>query len=143
MPHGRRWIAGLLILFAVAPSACSAAAKEEATLKDPATLEAIDGSDISRITLTSEAAERVDIQTDTALEAGSDVVIPYAALFYTATGETWAYTNPEPLTFVRVPVVVDDIRGDRAFLSDGPPAGMEVVTQGATDLYGTETDVEE
>ena len=30
----------------------------------------------------------------------------------------------------------------RAFLSDGPPTGMEVVTQGASELYA-ETDVEE
>ena len=74
---------------------------------------------------------------------GPETVIPYAAVFYTATGDTWAYTNPEPLTFVRVPIVVDRIRGDRAFLSDGPPSGMEVVTQGAAELYGTETDVEE
>jgi hypothetical protein len=124
-------------------SACSAVPEEEEALNEPATLEAIDGSDVSRITLTAEAVERVDIQSDPALDARTGVVIPYSALFYTATGDTWAYTNPEPLTFVRVPVVVDHISGDRAFLSDGPPAGMEVVTQGATELYGTETDVEE
>jgi multidrug efflux pump subunit AcrA (membrane-fusion protein) len=143
MPHGRRWIAGLLILSGVVLSACSAVPEEEEALNEPATLEAIDGSDVSRITLTAEAVERVDIQSDPALDARTGVVIPYSALFYTATGDTWAYTNPEPLTFVRVPVVVDHISGDRAFLSDGPPAGMEVVTQGATELYGTETDVEE
>jgi len=142
MPHGRRWMAGLLILSGVLLSACSAVAEEEA-LNEPATLEAIEGSDVSRITLTAEAAERVDIQTDPALDAGSGVVIPYAAVFYTASGDTWTYTNPEPLTFVRVPIVVDHIRGDRAFLSDGPPPGMEVVTQGASELYGTETNVEE
>jgi len=143
MPHGRRWIAGLLILSGVVLSACSAVPEEEEALNEPATLEAVDGSDVSRITLTAEAVERVDIQSDPTLDARTGVVIPYSALFYTATGDTWAYTNPEPLTFVRVPVVVDHISGDRAFLSDGPPAGMEVVTQGATELYGTETDVEE
>ena len=143
MPHGRRWIAGLLILSGVVLSACSTVPEEEEALNEPATLEAVDGSDVSRITLTAEAVERVDIRSDPALDAGAGVEIPYAALFYTASGDTWTYTNPEPLTFVRVPVVVDHIRGDRAFLSDGPPAGMEVVTQGATELYGTETDVEE
>lgn len=143
MPHGRRWMAGLLILSGVLLSACSAVAQEEEALNEPATLEAIEGSDVSRITLTAEAAERVDIQADPALDVGSGVVIPYAAVFYTATGDTWTYTNPEPLTFVRVPIVVDRIRGDRVFLSDGPPPGMEVVTQGAAELYGTETGVEE
>jgi hypothetical protein len=143
MPHGRRWIAGSVILCGLLLSACAHVAEEEEELNQPATLEPIDGSDVSRITLTEQAAERVDIQADPVLAAGSATVIPYAAVFYTANGETWAYTNPEPLTFLRVPIVVDHIRGDRAFLSDGPPTGMEVVTQGASELYGTETDVEE
>lgn len=143
MAVGRRWVVELLILSGVLLSACSAVPEEEEALSEPATLEAIDGSDVSRITLTAEAVERVDIQSDPVLDARTGVVVPYAALFYTATGDTWAYTNPAPLTFVRVAVVVDHIRGDRAFLSDGPPAGMEVVTQGAAELYGTETGVEE
>jgi hypothetical protein len=143
MPHGRRWMAGLLILSGLQLSACAAVAEEEEALNEPATIEAIEGSDVSRITLTPEAAERVDIQADPVLESGSGTVMPYAAVFYTATGDTWTYTNPEPLTFLRVPIVVDHIRGDRAFLSDGPPSGTEVVTQGASELYGTETEVEE
>lgn len=143
MLQGRRWMAGLLVLSGLLLSACAGVAEEEEALNEPATLEPIEGSDVSRITLTAEAAERVDIQADPVLDVGSGTVIPYAAVFYTATGDTWTYTNPEPLTFVRVPIVVDHIRGDRAFLSDGPPSGMEVVTQGASELYGTETDVEE
>jgi hypothetical protein len=143
MTHGRRWVVGLLILCGLVLSACATVSEEEEALNEPATLEPIEGSDVSRITLTAEAAERVDIQADPVLEIGSATMIPYAAVFYTATGDTWTYTNPEPLTFVRVPIVVDHIRGDRAFLSDGPPSGMEVVTQGASELYGTETEVEE
>jgi hypothetical protein len=143
MSQGRRWVPGVLILSGLLLSACAAVAEEEAAVNRPATLEPIPGSDVSRITLTAEAAKRVDIQADPVLDARSGSVIPYAAVFYTATGDTWTYTNPEPLTFVRVPIVVDRIRGDRAFLSDGPPSGMKVVTQGASELYGTETDVEE
>ena len=143
MRHGRRWMAALLILTSLLLSACAKVAEEEEALNEPATLEPIEGSDVSRITLTAEAAERVDIQADPVVDAGSATMIPYAAVFYTAEGNTWTYTNPEPLTFVRVPIVVDHISGERAFLSDGPPSGMEVVTQGASELYGTETDVEE
>jgi hypothetical protein len=143
MPHGRRWVVGLLVISGLLLSACATVAEEEEALNEPATLEPIEGSDVSRITLTAEAAERVDIQADPVLEVGSATVIPYAAVFYTANGDTWTYTNPEPLTFVRVPIAVDHISGDRAFLSEGPPSGMEVVTQGASELYGTETDVEE
>ena len=142
MVHGRRWVTGLLIIAGLL-SACAAVAEDEEALHDPATLQPIEGSDVSRVTLTEEAAVRLDIQVDPVLSAGSATTIPYAAVFYTATGDTWTYTNPEPLTFVRVPIVVDHIRGDDVFLSDGPPSGMDVVTQGAAELYGTETGVEE
>jgi hypothetical protein len=143
MPHRRRWMTGLLIIAGLLLSACAAVAADEEALHEPATLEPIEGSDVSRVRLTEEAAVRLDIEVDPVLGAGSATTIPYAAVFYTATGDTWTYTNPEPLTFVRVPIVVDHIRGDRVFLTDGPPPGMEVVTQGAAELYGTETGVEE
>jgi hypothetical protein len=124
-------------------AACAQVAEEEEELHQPATLEPIEGSETSRITLTAEAAERVGIEVDPVLATGSGSVIPYAAVFYTAAGDTWTYTNPEPLTFVRVPIIVDHIEGDRAFLSEGPASGVEVVTQGSSELYGTETEVEE
>lgn len=143
MPHAREWIAGLLLGSGLLLSGCAAVADEEAAMDQPAALEAIEGSDVPRITLTADAVQRVDIRTGPTRAAGSGVVMPYAALFYTASGETWVYTNPEPLTFLRMPVVVDRIRGDHAFLSAGPAPGMQVVTQGAAELYGTETDVEE
>jgi hypothetical protein len=65
-------------------------------------------------------------------------VVPYSAVFYDVRGDSWTYTQPAPLTFVRHRVTVDYIDGDRAVLSDGPPAGTEVVTVGATELSGTE-----
>jgi hypothetical protein len=139
----RGWFAGLLIGSVVLLSACAAVPEEEEELNEPATVEEVEGSEVSRVTLTEEAAERLDIQADPVLDAGSATVIPYAAVFYTASGDTWTYTNPDPLMFVRVPIVVDHIQGDRAFLSDGPPSGMQVVTQGVAELYGTETGVEE
>ena len=143
MRHGRRWIAGLLIISGLVLSGCASVEEKEETLKDPATLEPIEGSDVSLVRLTEEAAVRLDIEVDPVLDAGTGTTIPYAAVFYTATGDTWTYTNPEPLAFVRVPIVVDRIRGDLVFLSDGPPSGMSVVTQGSAELYGTETGVEE
>jgi hypothetical protein len=132
-----------LLLIGLVLPACAQVGEEEEEIKEPATIETIAGSDVSRITLTEQAVERVDIQAAPVVIARSGTAIPYAAVFYTSDGQTWTYTNPELRTFVRVPIVVDDIRGDRAFLSEGPPAGMAVVTQGASELYGTETEVEE
>ena len=65
-------------------------------------------------------------------------VIPYAALIYGVDGDTWTYTNEEPLSYVRYPVTVDYIDGDTAVLLDGPEAGVEVVTVGAAELLGVE-----
>jgi hypothetical protein len=65
----------------------------------------------------------------------------YSAVIYGAHGETWVYTNPEPLTYVRHPVTVDYIEDGTAFLSDGPASGTEVVSVGVTELFGAEFEV--
>ena len=65
-------------------------------------------------------------------------VIPYGAVIYDLYGETWVYTNPEPLVFVRHPIRVDYIEGDLAVLWEGPPAGTAVATVGVAELFGTE-----
>jgi hypothetical protein len=65
-------------------------------------------------------------------------VIPYAAVLYDAKGNTWVYTNPEPLVFIRQPIQIDTIVGDEARLIDGPSVGTAVVTVGGAELYGTE-----
>jgi hypothetical protein len=69
------------------------------------------------------------------------MVIPYAAVIYDLHGETWTYTSPEPLTFVRQAITVDYIEGDMAVLSDGPAAGTQVATVGVAELYGADTGV--
>jgi hypothetical protein len=71
------------------------------------------------------------------------MVVPYAAVLYDAHGDAWTYTSPEPLTFVRHRITVDNIQGDLAFLSSGPPVGTLVVTVGAAELYGAEFEFEE
>jgi hypothetical protein len=65
-------------------------------------------------------------------------VIPYSAVIYDAQGNTWAYTNPEPLVFVRIPINVEYIEGNLAALKDGPAVGTSVVTVGAAELMGVE-----
>jgi hypothetical protein len=74
-------------------------------------------------------------------DGGPRKVVPYAAVLYGVNGETWVYTNPKPLVFVRSPITVDYIEGDLAVLSEGPEIGTAVVTLGAAELFGTETGV--
>jgi len=139
-PHAV-WI---LIIAALLVPACTRASSNEENESRLAKVEPIEGSTVNRVTLTPAAAERLDIRTATVVEtrvAGNRTrreVIPYAAVLYDPNGETWAYTNPEPLVFVRQRVSVDHIEGDVAVLSDGPPPGTAVVTVGAAELLGTE-----
>lgn len=65
-------------------------------------------------------------------------VVPYSAVYYDAKGAAWVYVSTRPLTFERRRVAVERVIGDLAILSDGPPAGMPVVTVGAALLYGAE-----
>jgi hypothetical protein len=129
-------------------SACGQAPADTATEENHAvTVEQLDGQDPTRETLTEDAAKRLDIQTaaahDAELNGAKRTVIPYAAIIYDTEGATWVYLNPEPLTFVRHPVAVDDIKGDQAFLSDALPADSAVVTVGVAELYGAESEFDE
>ncbi len=140
--HAGAVAAMLVIAFALA-GCKEATVEEEASGSDLATVEAIEGSDVAQVTLTEEAAQRIDVQTSAVGSAGGNLSIPYAAVLYDPSGETWTYTSPEELVFVRAPIDVIRIDGDRAVLSDGPPAGTEVVTVGAAELLGTEYEVGE
>lgn len=65
-------------------------------------------------------------------------LVPESAIIFDPQGDTWVYTNPEPLVFVRHQVSLQYIDQEMAILSEGPPAGTLVVTVGAPLLLGTE-----
>ena len=130
------------VSFSAFPVMSAFAADANAAIKKSgaSTVEKIVGSELKRITLTQKAAERLDIKTDkTATDASGAMTAPYAALVYDGKGKTWVYTNPEPLVFVRAPVVVASIKGPNVFLKEGPPAGTNVVVTGVAELYGAES----
>jgi len=139
-----RWMMGVLIAIGLALSGCQ---KEEVAPKyHPATLAESGQPGIMRVTLDARAAERIGLETTAIREepvtlAGGTArrnVVPYGALLYDKKGDTWTFTNPQPLAFVRAHVVVERIEGDRVILAEGPPAGTLVVTVGATELLGVE-----
>lgn len=146
--HGNRWMVLVLIIGALQLWGCTrTTAADTASHEEPARVEPVEGSKVSRLTLTARAAERLGIQTTPVREgrvAGSRTlrkVIPYSAVIYDAHGETWTYTSPQALVFVRHPLTVERIEGEHAFLAEGPPAGTAVVTVGAAELFGTEFEV--
>jgi len=153
-------------------AACGGGAHSSGAHAAPAHVEKIEGTNLSKVTLTAKAAERLGIETGQVqasvaqagsiatggvrgavlqgdpgtrpvrpAPAGSRIVVPYSAILYDAHGDTWVYTSPSPLVFVRHRVKVDHIEGDRAVLSEGPAVGTTVVTVGAAELLGTEFEV--
>ena len=148
MQKNYRQIVVVLMLACGLAAACQkgpdAATTEET---HPITIERLEGKDPTRATLTEEAAKRLDIQTAKVSEAQINgvqrTVVPYAAVIYDTQGNTWVYLNPEPLTYVRHPISVEDIQGDQAILTDAPPVGSAVVTVGVAELYGAESEFAE
>jgi hypothetical protein len=147
MRHSKRWIAVLGLLIAIPQlSACTQTSAEATSGAEPANVEHVEGSeDVSRLTLTAKAVERIGIQTtpisETTVAGKRRKVVPYGAVLYDAEGKTSVYVSSAPNTYVREPITVDFIQGDRAVLTAGPAAGTAIVTVGAAELYGTETGV--
>jgi len=162
------WIIAVLISAGLPLAACAKKSDTTAEVK-PATVEHIEGEEVSRVVLTLRAAERLGIMTapvgehageskfavspptaelaqddapaspeSPTIGGGQRKIVPYSAVLYDEHGNTWVYTSPEPLTFIREPVSVAYISGDSAILSDGPPIGTGVVTVGVAELLGTE-----
>ena len=133
----------LIAMLMILPlSACAPAAAPDEEEK-PVTLDPIAGTDLNRLTLTEKAAQRLGLETADVVAEEGQTVIPYAALLYDTSGQAWVYVNVGPLTFERQEITVDSIDGDKVILSKGPEAGAKVVTLGATELYGSESEFEE
>lgn len=135
--------AGVMLAVAgLSLSACSEVETETATGYEPATLKSVKGrDDLKRVTFTAEGAERVGLKTVPIRRSGGREVVPYAALIYEPEGQAYVYTSPKRLSFVRAEIQVDRIDGDRVLLSAGPPAGTDVVTVGAAEVYGAELEI--
>ncbi len=149
MQHRNGWKAALALLvvaLAFGVSACSRgqASEEENRAYRDAKVEKVAGTDLSRVTLSQQASDRLGIQTTAVRAQGGQAarkVIAYAAVIYDDNGDTWTFTNPQPLTYLRQQIKIDVVQGNTAVLSDGPAVGTAVVTVGAAELLGTELGV--
>jgi hypothetical protein len=122
-------------------AACGGSVSDEYVIEDkPYTLEPVEGQDVLRVVMEESAVERLGIETTPVEQRGSQLVVPYDAVYIDAHGDFWVYTNPEPLEFVRAQIDIVKESSTEAFLSEGPPAGTPVVTVGVPELYGSETE---
>jgi hypothetical protein len=123
----------------VAPSSTESAVPPGAGL---ASVVPVGKTGLKRVVLTAPAARRLDIRTarvGRAIASGrARPTIPYSAVLYDANGDTWTYTSPKPLVFVRHDIRVATVDGEHAILTAGPRPGTRVVTVGSAELWGIE-----
>jgi hypothetical protein len=105
---------------------------------EPASLESAGPDKPAKVTLTEEAMRRVALQTTVVGAGDGGVTVHHAALIYDKKGLPWVFAVIGPRTYARSAVTVDHVDGDLATLKSGPPAGTEVVTVGAIELWGAE-----
>jgi len=140
---GRRGAAALagVLVAGFALTGCTGQSSEAISYEEPVHLEHTEDSDVARLTVTDQAAERLGLETAEVEDAGSGQLrIPYTALLYMADGSTWVYASTEELVFMREPVTVVRVEGDSVLLSGGPAPGTEVAVTGAAELFGSEFD---
>jgi len=131
----------MTVLAAVALSACTSAAATKEGDSPPARVERVKATGLRRVILTARAVERLGLTTVPIAAvngAAPQTVVPYAAVLYDPSGDTWVYTSAKPRTYERARITVDRIDEDRAYLSASPPVGTPVVSVGAAEVYGTE-----
>ena len=66
------------------------------------------------------------------------LVVPWAAVVHDIHGGTWVYERTAPLVYMRRRVQVRHVVAGFGVLADGPKVGMQVVTDGAAELFGAE-----
>lgn len=90
---------------------------------------------------TAHVGQRLRVQL--AQKGGSErKTVPYSSVIYWIDGGAWVYTQVAPMTFVRAPIVIDEVDGNVAVLKSGPPAGTRIVSVGGEELLGTEFQIE-
>ncbi len=96
---------------------------------------------LKRVQLTAEGAHRTGLETARVGRSGEHRFVPYQALIYDGAGRSWVYTTVAPLTYVRAAVEVERVERDRVLVTKGPPVGTDVVTTGASEVYGAELEI--
>jgi hypothetical protein len=135
----RKAVLGVAVAVAVATSAgCAEIESVTAEPYEPAALESTGPDKPAKVILTEEAVDRVALQTTEVKALGKDLTVDHAALVFDKAGKPWVFSVVGPRTYVRATVTIKEVQDNVATLSAGPPAGTQVVTVGAIELWGAE-----
>lgn len=84
------------------------------------------------------AGERISVEIPTADSQEERLVIPFNAVLHDIHGGQWVYAQTGEHAYTRRRVQVARIAGADAVLASGLSVGSKIVTDGATELFGTE-----
>jgi len=107
----------------------------------PYKVQPIKGTDRNMVTMADETAGLLPVRTTEVRETGGEKFVPHDALIYNPDGDVFVYSKPKAETYVRRPVRVDRVEGERAWLKAGPEAGTTIVTTGSAELLATEYEI--
>jgi hypothetical protein len=107
----------------------------------PYKVQPIKGTDRNTVTMADATAGLLPVQTTTVSESKGEKVVPHDALIYNPDGDVFVYTKPKSETYVRRPVRVERVSGERVWLAAGPEAGTTIVTTGSAELLATEYEI--
>ena len=135
----RKAALGCVVAVAIATSAaCAEIDSVTAEPYEPAALESTGPDKPARVILTQEAVDRVALQTIEVKALGKDLTVDHAALVFDKAGKPWVFSVVGPRTYIRAAVTIKEVQDNVVTLSAGPPAGTQVVTVGAIELWGAE-----
>jgi hypothetical protein len=89
-------------------------------------------------TSTLRAGERIAVEISTPDSQQEQLVIPFNAVLHDIHGGQWVYVQTAEHAYTRKRIQVARIAGAEAVLATGPAAGSKIVTDGSTELFGTE-----
>jgi hypothetical protein len=141
LPKVRLLATGLAVV--ASGMALSACEEVPSNLREaqPYKVQAIKGTDRNLVSMADETAGLLPVETTELREIDGKKVVPHNALIYNPDGDVFVYTKPKAETYVRRPVRVDRVSGDRAWLKAGPEAGTAIVTTGSAELLATEYEI--
>ena len=154
MRRRNHWVAAGLVVVGLGLTGCGSTTAQYGEISQslPVHLQPVNGSDVSRVTLSAEAARKLGVRAaavegavmpaveDTA-GAPPETTVPVEAVIYDKDGNTWVYVVKGPRTYEREAVAIDRVNGDTAVLKSGPASGTQVVVVGAQELLGAELGV--
>jgi hypothetical protein len=137
----RKVLLGIVVTAIASTAGCAEIESVTAEPYEPAHLESTSPDQPKRVILTEEAVQRTELKTTRVRLEDGDLEVEHAALVYDQKGKPWVFTVVGPRTYVRAPVVIEEIDDELMILATGPRPGTEVVTVGAIELWGAELEV--